>query len=184
MAAMTQDNWLVLAAVVVVILIVGLWLLRRGSTAARPRAHRPDVLDEGVAPAARNQALIDAPPAAAITPAPVSSGLAGLGEAVAVGAQDVVEEAAAVAPAPAPTPATTDDLLRIKGIGPKLKGQLHGLGITTFAHIAAMDDAALDDLDGKLGSFAGRPRRDNWVLQAKFLASGDVAGFEAQFGKL
>ena len=190
MAAMTQDNWLVLAAVVVVILIVGLWLLRRGSTAARPRAHRPDVLDEGVAPAARNQALIDAPPAATITAPPASAGLAGLGEAVAVGAQDIVEEAAAAAAAPAPAPASApapgsaDDLLRIKGIGPKLKGQLHGLGITTFAQIAAMDDAALDDLDGKLGSFAGRPRRDNWVLQAKFLASGDVAGFEAQFGKL
>ncbi|MEY4721659.1 MAG: hypothetical protein RIQ46_1384 [Pseudomonadota bacterium] len=187
MAAMTQENWLVLAAVVAVILIVGLWLLRRGSTAARPRAHRPDVLDEGVAPAARNQALIDAPPAATITAPPAAAGLAGLGEAVAVGAQDVAEEAAAAAPplaAPAPAAATADDLLRIKGIGPKLKAQLHQLGITTFAQIAAMDDAALNDLDGKLGNFAGRPRRDNWVLQARFLAAGDVAGFEAQFGKL
>ena len=87
-------------------------------------------------------------------------------------------------PPPAPAPASADDLLRIKGIGPKLKAQLHQLGITTFAQVAALDDAALDDLDGKLGSFAGRPRRDNWVLQAKFLAAGDVAGFEAQFGKL
>lgn len=182
MAAMTQDNWLVLAAVVVVILIVGLWLLRRGSTGARPRAHRPDVLDEGVAPAARNQALIDAPPAATITAPPAAAALAGLGEAVAVGAQDVAEEASVAAPAP--VQATADDLLRIKGIGPKLKAQLHQLGITTFAQVAALDDAALDDLDGKLGSFAGRPRRDNWVLQAKFLAAGDVAGFEAQFGKL
>lgn len=184
MAAMTQDNWLVLAAVVVVILIVGLWLLRRGSTAARPRAHRPDVLDEGVAPAARNQALIDAAPAATITAPPAAAALAGLGEAVAVGAQDVAEEAAAAAPPPAPASEPADDLLRIKGIGPKLKAQLHQLGITTFAQVAALDDAALDDLDSKLGSFAGRPRRDNWVLQAKFLAAGDVAGFEAQFGKL
>lgn len=186
MVAMTTENWIVLATVVVVILVVGLLLLRRGSTAARPRAHRPDVLDEGVAPAARNQALIDAPPAATITAPPGSAGLAGLGEAVAVGAQDVAEEAAAIAtpPAPAPAPETADDLLRIKGIGPKLKAQLHQLGITTFAQIAAMDDAALDELDGKLGNFAGRPRRDSWVLQARFLAAGDVAGFEAQFGKL
>ena len=42
----------------------------------------------------------------------------------------------------------------------------------------------LDELDGKLGAFAGRPVKDNWVAQAKHLAAGDVAGFEAQFGKI
>ena len=167
-----EQNWPVLAVVIVLALLVAWWLMSR---AAKPveRARRPDVLDEGAAPAARNQALIDAAPAATITAPPAAAALAGLGEAVAVGAQDVAEEAAAAAPPPAPAPASAsaDD-------------QLHQLGITTFAQVAALDDAALDDLDSKLGSFAGRPRRDNWVLQAKFLAAGDVAGFEAQFGKL
>ena len=35
-----------------------------------------------------------------------------------------------------------------------------------------------------LGTFKGRPSRDNWVEQAKYLAAGDTTGFEAKFGKL
>ena len=47
-----------------------------------------------------------------------------------------------------------------------------------------MTDADLATLDGKLGAFAGRPARDNWVEQAKLLSAGDAAGYEAKFGKL
>ena len=61
---------------------------------------------------------------------------------------------------------------------------LNSLGVTRFAQIAAWSDADLDDLDGKLGAFAGRPRRDNWVEQARLLASGDTGDYEAKFGKL
>ena len=61
---------------------------------------------------------------------------------------------------------------------------LHSLGITRYQQIASWTDADLDELDTKLGSFAGRPRRDSWVEQAKFLASGDTGGYEAKFGKL
>ena len=195
-------NTLVIGAAVLAVLLVGLILLRRGSTGAKRRDYKPDVLDEGAASVQRNQALIDAAPAAQIiTAPPVSVGLAGVGEAVAVGAQDVVEEAAAEAeapaapepapePGPAPAPApeapvgTADDLSRIKGLGPKLQALLPTLGITTYAQIAALTDADLAELDGKLGAFAGRPAKDNWVEQAKFLAVGDTAGFEAKFGKV
>ena len=46
-------------------------LLRRAGSTPRRRDYRPDVLDEGASPAQRNQALIDAPPAAQIiTPLP------------------------------------------------------------------------------------------------------------------
>ncbi|HNJ48942.1 MAG TPA: hypothetical protein PK479_11005, partial [Novosphingobium sp.] len=140
------------------------------------------------------QALIDAAPAATIVPPPMSAGMAGLGEIVAVTAQDEVEELEAraaemevvpdVPAAPEPAPAARDDLSRIKGLGPKLQVLLPTLGITTFAQIAALDDAALDALDAQLGAFAGRPRRDSWVEQARFLAAGDTAGFEGKFGKL
>jgi predicted flap endonuclease-1-like 5' DNA nuclease len=58
------------------------------------------------------------------------------------------------------------------------------LGLSTFAQIAALTEADLVALDGKLGAFAGRPAKDNWVEQARFLASGDVVGFEAKFGKV
>ena len=61
---------------------------------------------------------------------------------------------------------------------------LHALGITSYAQIAALTDADLDELDTKLGAFAGRPRRDNWVEQARLLAAGETAAYEAQFGKL
>ena len=197
-----DTNTLVIGLAVLAVLLVGLILLRRGSTGAKRRDYKPDVLDEGAASVQRNQALIDAAPAAQIiTAPPVSVGLAGVGEAVAVGAQDVVEEAAAEAeapaapepapePGPAPAPApeapagTADDLSRIKGLGPKLQALLPTLGITTYAQIAALTDADLAELDGKLGAFAGRPGKDNWVEQAKFLAAGDTAGFEAKFGKV
>ena len=77
-----------------------------------------------------------------------------------------------------------DDLSRIKGLGPKLQKLLPTLGLSTFAQIAALTEADLAELDTKLGAFAGRPAKDNWVEQAKYLAAGDTAGFEARFGKV
>ena len=49
---------------------------------------------------------------------------------------------------------------------------------------AALTEADLAELDARLGAFAGRPAKDNWVEQARFLAAGDTAGFEAKFGKV
>jgi hypothetical protein len=94
------------------------------------------------------------------------------------------DRAPAPEPEPEPAPSTADDLSRIKGLGPKLQALLPTLGITTYAQIAALTEADLAELDTKLGAFAGRPAKDNWVEQAKFLAAGDTAGFEAKFGKV
>ena len=128
--------------------------------------------------------------------------MAGIGEVVAVAAQDEIEEAEAQKPETpkpaAPKPAASspelplgaapagegDDLRRIKGVGPKLVKLLQSQGVTRFEQIANWTDADIDRIDAQLGSFAGRIRRDNWVEQAKYLASGDTAGFEAKFGKL
>lgn len=192
MVQMIEANWLAFVLALLIGLLVAWWLFARGSKGAQPRAHRPDVLDEGVAPAQRNQALIDAPSAAAaaITPLPGAVGMAGIGEVVAVAAQDHVEEAEAIAQAPAPQVAPPapdageDDLRRIKGLGPKLVTMLAALGVTRFEQIAAWSEADIDRIDGQLGAFAGRIRRDSWVEQAKYLAAGDTAGFEAKFGKL
>ena len=174
-----QANWLAFALALIIGLLVAWWLFGRASTAPK-RDYKPDVLDEGAAPAQRNQALIDAAPAAAIiTPAPMSVGMGGMGEAVAVGAQDVVEEAAAAAPV-----AATDDLVLIKGVGPKLVALLGSMGITRFAQIAAWSEADIAEIDAQLGTFAGRIERDSWVEQCKLLAAGDTAGFEGKFGKL
>ncbi len=223
MIDMVQANWLAFALALVIGLLVAWWLFGRAAT-PRDRSYRPDVLDEGQGPAQRNQALIDAPPAAQIVPPPLASdALGGMGELVAMAAQAEVaaqkEVPAPAEPAPAPEPeqvpaptpepapaapeetpaepevepapppsapatAAADDLSKIKGLGPKLQALLPQLGITTYAQIAALDDAALADLDSKLGAFAGRPKKDNWMDQARHLAAGDKAAFEAQFGKL
>lgn len=91
-------------------------------------------------------------------------------------------------PSPAPAPAApsdgTDNLLQLKGVGPKLAALLTDLGVTRFAQIAAWTDTDLAAIDAKLGNFKGRPVRDQWIDQAKYLANGDIAGFEAKYGKL
>ena len=81
-------------------------------------------------------------------------------------------------------PGAPDDLRQLKGVGPKLVATLHSLGITGFGQIAAWSEADIDRIDAQLGTFKGRIRRDAWVEQAGYLANGDVAGFEAKFGKL
>ena len=174
-------NWQIIVGVAALVLLA-VWLLaRRPKT--RIRHHAPDALDEGVGPAPRNQALIDAPSstaqmaAAARVTAPLASTgpdiFGGIGEVIAMGAaQEVVAAQAG------------DDLTRIKGLGPKLSARLGELGVTSFAQIAGWSAEDLAKVDAQLGAFAGRPQRDGWVEQAGFLARGDVAGYEAKFGKL
>ena len=197
MLQMIEANWVAFALALVIGLLVAWWLFGRASGIER-RERRPDVLDEGVAPAQRNQALIDAPPAAAsarATPqATTAAAFAGTGPDILGGLGEIVgaaagEEAAAATPPPAPAVAAPaagegDDLRRIKGVGPKLVTLLNSLGITTFAEIAAWSEADIDRIDTQLGAFAGRIRRDNWIEQAKMLSAGDTAGFEAKFGRL
>ena len=65
-----------------------------------------------------------------------------------------------------------DDLKKISGVGPALEKKLHGLGITTFAQVAAFTADDIAKVDDAL-SFKGRIERDDWVGQAKELAKGD-----------
>ena len=173
MAELVQENWLLLVLALVVGLLVAWWVFvasRRTRVAIERR-------DED-APARRNQALIDAPPAAAVVPEmppPTPGGLAGAGEIVAAMAE----------PVPVPPAADAgDDLTRIKGLGPKLAQQLRALGVTRLDQIAAWDDAEIDRIDANLGRFQGRIRRDDWPAQARLLTAGDTAGYEAKFGRL
>lgn len=64
-----------------------------------------------------------------------------------------------------------DDLERIRGIGAVLKQRLNDLGITTFAQIAAFNEADLARVDEVL-NFKGRIAREGWVEQAKALCDG------------
>jgi predicted flap endonuclease-1-like 5' DNA nuclease len=105
------------------------------------------------------------PPAAvAAAPVPVAAAMTAIGIPAAVG--------------------RADDLLQVKGIGPKLNALLISLGITRFDQIAAWGTKEIGIVDGHLGAFKGRIGRDEWVHQAGLLASGNVAAFEAKYGKL
>lgn len=85
-----------------------------------------------------------------------------------------------------PAPAAPGDgpVTQLKGLGPKVATRLADLGITTVGQVAALDADQAADLDARLGPFTGRLHRDRWIEQARFLAAGDRAGFEAVFGKL
>ena len=187
MAELVQTNGAILAVALVVVLLIAYWLFSRASKPAK-RSYRPDVLDEGVAPAQRNQALIDSAPAAQMPPVivpPASEILGGVGEIVAAAAHEEVVDAAAVATSAAAVPsAEGDDLTRIKGLGPRIRTLLAGLGVTRFEQIAAWSEQDIANIDAQLGAFAGRPTRDSWVEQAKLLAAGDTSAFEDRFGKM
>jgi predicted flap endonuclease-1-like 5' DNA nuclease len=78
----------------------------------------------------------------------------------------------------------SDDLCRIKGVGPKFADALHGLGFKRFEQLASLTPTEIERLDAQLGAFRGRITRDRVVEQADYLARGDSDGFEQKFGKL
>jgi len=69
---------------------------------------------------------------------------------------------------------TADDLTKLEGIGPKVSKILNEAGITSFADLAAADDAAVD----KVLDAAGLQMMDSagWIEQAKLAAKGDMEG--------
>jgi len=79
-------------------------------------------------------------------------------------------------------PAEIDDLKMVSGIGPKIEGILHGLGIYKFAQVGKWKKAERDWVDGYL-RFKGRIERDDWIKQAKALAKGGRDEYVKQFGK-
>ncbi|MEM1382025.1 MAG: endonuclease [Pseudomonadota bacterium] len=110
------------------------------------------------------------------------------------------------APAPKPTPAAAaeeaapsdddkpqlltaardgnpDDLKQIKGVGPKLEGLLHKLGVFHFDQIASWSEKEVGWVDYYLEGFKGRVSRDDWVSQAKTLATGGTTEFAERVSK-
>ena len=69
-----------------------------------------------------------------------------------------------------------DDLKRIRGIGPQNEGRLHGLGIWHFDQIAGWTPENVRWVGSYL-AFPGRIDRENWLDQAKALASGGDTDF-------
>lgn len=166
---MTQTEWIIIAVTVLLVLAAILLLRRRGPAGdtIQPMptpdevAHAPHFVDPIVPP------VLATP---IVPPVPV----------------EVEAQAVPSPPPPAaePTDAPADDLSRMKGVGPKILAILHAEGITRYAQIAAWTDADISAFDARLGSFKGRPVRDNWVDQARLLAAGDHDGYQAKYGRL
>ena len=141
--------------------------------------------------------LHDEPAAALATPAPAAKPVTRAvahAPAVAVtpAAEPVAEPVAFVGtvppatekgrPAPIERPFNPDDLKLISGVGPKIEGILHDLGIYTYKQVAGWTKTERAWVDNYL-NFKGRIEREDWVKQAKALAKGGVAEYVRVFGK-
>lgn len=76
------------------------------------------------------------------------------------------------------------DVRRLKGVGDRFAAALAELGVTRIDQIAALSTTEANDLDSRLGSFAGRLRTDRLVEQARLLNEGRMTEYETRFGAL
>jgi len=190
----------IFAAVTIAGILWGIRLKRARAEAAAIEAER--IAEEGAAPIAAPEPVRVPPPPPPPAPqvatieAPVAEppveavpDVAPLAdEPIAAAAPADASPATIAEPAAVPEPAGPDPadgpVTQLKGLGPKVAAMLAGHGITTVGDLAALDASQAEALDARLGAFTGRMARDRWIEQARFLAAGDKAGFEAVFGKL
>lgn len=164
----------------------------KAASASKAKAPAKPAAKASAKTAAKAPVKAPAKPAAkpaAKAPAKAAAKAAGASAKVAAKApaRSAAKAPATAKPAAKPAKAAAkgpDNLLLIKGLGPKLNTMLKDLGVTQFSQIAGWSAADIAQIDSKLGAFAGRIARDNFVDQARLLASGDIAGFEATYGKL
>jgi len=197
-----SNNLIIIIGAVLIVAISLWWLLSLGGVKKKTDSAPKDIL--------RSPAAVLAPPVAPVAPlvqaalpaaktakakAPVKTAAtrkaaAPKTAAPKAAAKPVVEKAKAEkapkaqAAKLAPISSIPDNLELIKGLGPKVNNLLKGLGVTSFAQVANWTAADVADIDAKLGAFAGRITRDNWIDQAQLLAAGDIAGFEQKYGAL
>ncbi|WP_242097147.1 hypothetical protein [Sphingomonas sp. CROZ-RG-20F-R02-07] len=185
----------ILALIVIAGIVWGARLRRERRTAidyveehrAEAEAMPAPVLREAERPVATQaqwQAQTQRPPEPQNDPLPETNRLAD--EPIAASAPMEASPATEAVTAAADGAPAADDqpVTMLKGLGPKLATRLGELGIVTVGDIAALSPAQAEALDAQLGAFTGRMARDRWIEQARLLAAGDRAGFEAAFGKL
>lgn len=168
---------IIVIAVIVVIALAFLFLVR---------GRKQHVTFSDTPPLTRTAA--PAPKPVAVTPpAPVVPAEGhGITTEIADAVEDVVDQFVGIQSHAKPEPAKGpgDTLTQLKGLGPKAASILNDLGVTRFAQIASWNDADVAAIDAQMGAFKGRIGRDRWVDQARLLAKGDTAAFEAEFGAL
>lgn len=79
-------------------------------------------------------------------------------------------------------PEAFDDLKRIRGIGVLIEKRLNALGVASYDQIANWTADDIDRISEQL-DFKGRVERENWVEQARILASGGHTEFSRRVDK-
>jgi predicted flap endonuclease-1-like 5' DNA nuclease len=74
-----------------------------------------------------------------------------------------------------------DDLKRIRGIGVLIERKLNSLGIGNYEQIANWTGADIERISRQL-DFKGRIERENWIEQARILATGGQTEFSRRGG--
>ncbi|MGX6646465.1 50S ribosomal protein L21 [Maricaulaceae bacterium MS644] len=78
--------------------------------------------------------------------------------------------AAKPAAAKAAKSSAADDLTQLTGAGPAFAAKLHDAGVTSFAQIAAWNEAEIERLDGEIPGVKAKAENGDWVAEAKKLA--------------
>ena len=68
------------------------------------------------------------------------------------------------------------DLKKISGVGPAIEKKLNAMGVKRYEQIANWTKADITEADDIL-NFKGRIEREDWISQAKTLASGGETEF-------
>ena len=71
---------------------------------------------------------------------------------------------------------TIDDLKRIRGVGVLIEKKLNSLGVTSYEQVANWTGADIERVSQIL-DFKGRIERENWIEQARILATGGQTEF-------
>ena len=71
---------------------------------------------------------------------------------------------------------SADDLKRIRGVGVLIEKKLNSMGVVSYDQIANWSSQDIDRISQVL-DFKGRIERENWVEQARILASGGQTEF-------
>ena len=169
---------IIVIAVIVVIALAFLFLVR-GRKQHVTFSDTPPLTPKAAPPPKRVEA---AQPAPAMAPVEGHD----IGTEIADAVEDVVDQFMGIDSHPngEPPKGAGDPLTQLKGLGPKAASILHDLGVTRFEQIASWNEADIAAIDAQMGAFKGRIGRDRWVDQARLLAKGDTAAFEAEFGAL
>ncbi|TDT74947.1 putative flap endonuclease-1-like 5' DNA nuclease [Litoreibacter halocynthiae] len=146
----------------------------KAKAAAKPKAKAADAKPAAKAKAAPKAKAATAKPATKAAPKAKAATAAKAKPVAADGKPELLKQARA---------GGADDLKQIKGVGPKLEGELHKMGVYHFDQVASWRKKEVEWADNNIDGIRNRASRDEWVKQAKILAKGGETEFSKKVKK-